>query len=114
MKQLVRRLSTRRPDFETSLRQLLAFEATQDEAIESAVSAILAEVRARGDAAVLDYTRRFDSLELRSAAELSLPAQALADALSGLPETQRAALETAAARIRAFHQKQPLQSWSYT
>ena len=114
MKQLVRRLSTRRPDFEAGLRELLAFEATQDESIESAVSDILAEVRARGDEAVLDYTRRFDSLEVRSAAELLLPPHALADALAGLPERQRAALEFAAARIRAFHQKQPLQSWSYT
>ncbi len=110
----VQRLSTRQPDFEARLARLLAFEATQDESIETAVAAILAAVRSRGDAAVLDYTRRFDAVEAGSVAELELAPSILAGALAALPPARRAALETAAARIRDFHQHQQLLSWDYT
>lgn len=108
------RLSTRDADFDTRLAGLLAFENTQDEHIEDTVAAILREVKARGDDAVLEYTRKFDQLEARSLAELEVGKADLERALAALPRAQRAALEQAAARIRAYHERQPLASWQYT
>ena len=110
----VRRLSTRQPDFQDRLAALLAFEATQDERVEQAVDAVLSAVRARGDAAVLEFTRRFDGVEAESMAALELPPDVLADAAASLKQAQHAALETAAVRIRQYHQRQPLASWDYT
>lgn len=110
----VRRLSTRQPDFEERLAALLAFEATQDEGVEAAVDAVLAGVRARGDAAVLDYTLRFDGVEADSMTRLELTPAALAKAAAALSSQQRTALETAAARIREFHERQPLAGWDFT
>jgi histidinol dehydrogenase len=108
------RLSTCDPDFDTRLAGLLAFENTQDEHIEDTVAAILREVKARGDDAVLEYTRKFDRLAARSLAELEVGKADLERALAALPGPQRAALEQAAARIRAYHERQPLTSWQYT
>ncbi|HMM54110.1 MAG TPA: histidinol dehydrogenase [Candidatus Desulfobacillus sp.] len=110
---MIRRLATRDPDFARQLDALLAFENAQDEGVERTVAEILADVRARGDAAVLDYTRRFDRLEARSLAELELPKSELAAALAGLPADSRAALEQAAGRITAYHRRQLAASWEY-
>jgi histidinol dehydrogenase len=110
----VQRLSTRQADFEARLAKLLAFEATQDEGVETTVSEILAAVRTRGDAAVLEYTRRLDALQAQSVAGLELAPAALAAAAASLPAAQRLALETAAGRIRDYHQRQTLVSWDYT
>ena len=109
----VKRLSSGDADFAQRLDALLAFDAAQDEAVDEAVAAILADVRTRGDAAVLEYTRRFDRVSAQSLAELELSREVLESALASLPEAQRAALETAAQRIRAYHRRQPLQSWQY-
>ena len=110
----IARLSTRDAGFDARLAGLLAFENTQDQRIEDAAAAILREVRARGDEAVLEYTRKFDHLEARSLAQLEIGKADLARALDVLPGKQRNALEQAAARIRAFHERQPLASWQYT
>jgi len=107
------RLSSAEADFDSRLSKLLAFEASTDEAVERAVSEILAAVRLEGDAAVLAYTRRFDGVEAASLAELELSRAELDAALAGLPAAQRAALEEAAARVRAYHERQPLTSWDY-
>jgi len=107
------RLSTRDADFDTRLAGLLAFENTQDERIEDTVAAILREVKARGDDAVLEYTRKFDQLEARSLAELEIAKADLERSLAALPSARRDALEQAAARIRAYHERQPLASWQY-
>ncbi|OIR01709.1 histidinol dehydrogenase [mine drainage metagenome] len=109
----VRRLDTREPDFLAQLDSLLAIESAADEQIERAVAEILAAVRIRGDAAVLEYTRRFDRLDVGSVAELELSRAVLAAAFAGLPQVQRDALEQAAARIRSFHQRQRAESWEY-
>ena len=71
------------------------------------------DVRARGDAALLEYTRQFDGVARRSVAALEITAAEMRDAFDALPEAMRAALQTAAARIRAFHERQTLASWSY-
>ena len=109
----IKRFSSTDADFEARLAALLAFESAQDESVERAVAAILTDVQARGDAAVLDYTNRFDRLNAASIGELELSREALQQALAGLPTEQRAALEAAAARVRSYHEKQPLQSWQY-
>ncbi len=110
----IRRLSTKTADFYAQLDALLAFDDSTDEAIERAVVEILASVRKTGDAAVLDCTRRFDQLDATSVAALELPKAALAAAFEGLPQIQKDALQTAAQRIRAYHERQKAESWEYS
>ncbi|BBJ23950.1 histidinol dehydrogenase [Candidatus Nitrotoga sp. AM1P] len=110
----IRRLSTRQPDFNSQLDRLLAFEATQDDQLDAIVAAILADVRTRGDVALLEYTRRFDRMEVHDGAALELPPAVLRTAFEGLRAAQRAALEQAAQRVTTYHQKQLQASWSYT
>ncbi len=108
------RLDSAAPGFDAALARLLAFEATQDEAVDATVRAILADVRSRGDAALLEYTRRFDRVDASSVAALEIPAVALSEALDALPAVRREALEAAAARIRRYHERQQASSWSFT
>jgi len=110
----IKRLSTKQSDFDAQLNTLLAFEETADEKLEATVASILADVKRRGDAALLEYTQRFDRLNVSSAAALELPQAELRAAFEGLPAAQRTALEQAAQRVTAYHQKQLQSSWSYT
>ncbi|MFN8990023.1 MAG: histidinol dehydrogenase [Betaproteobacteria bacterium] len=110
----VTRLDSSAPGFEAGLGRLLAFEASQDPGVEDTVRAILADVRARGDEALLEYTRRFDRVQAESVAALEIPSAALRDALTTLPAARREALEQAAARIRRYHERQAAPSWSFT
>jgi histidinol dehydrogenase len=109
----IKRFSSCDAGFQARLDALLAFEAAQDESVDRAVAAILADVKQRGDAAVVEYTNRFDRLNATSLADLELSRNDLQQALDGLPTVQRAALETAASRVRSYHEHQPLQSWQY-
>jgi histidinol dehydrogenase len=109
----IQRFSSGDADFAQKLEALRAFDGAQDVAVDQTVAAILTDVRERGDAAVLEYTRRFDRVSARSIAELELPREALEKALQTLPEPERTALETAAQRIRAYHRRQLQQSWQY-
>jgi histidinol dehydrogenase len=102
----LRVLSTADPAFAASLDALIAFESAQDPAIDAAVAAIIDDVRARGDEALLEYTRRFDRLDATSASSLEIAPGELAAALEALPAVQRDALEQAAARVRRFHERQ--------
>ncbi|MFV0662315.1 histidinol dehydrogenase [Denitromonas sp.] len=111
---LIRRLDSRAPDFLATLDALLAFESGTDSQIENAVTDILAAVRTLGDPAVIDYTRRFDRLDVNHMSALELPRHVLEDALATLPEAQRAALEVAAGRVEAYHRRQIAESWDYT
>ena len=110
----IARLDSSAAGFDVALSRLTAFDATQDAGVEAAVTSILAEVRARGDAAVLDYTARFDGVRVASVAELELSSAELESALDGLATVERDALEFAARRIRAFHERQLTESWSFT
>ncbi|MDF3833716.1 histidinol dehydrogenase [Cupriavidus basilensis] len=114
----IRRLDSTEPGFAAELRQVLAFEAGEDEAIDRAAAQILADVKARGDAAVLEYTQRFDRVEAASMGALELSQAELETALDELEPKRRAALEAAAARVRAYHEKQKIEcgshSWEYT
>lgn len=111
----IRKLSTKDAGFEADLKALLAFETAQDDSIDVVVANILKDVKARGDEAVLEYTNRFDKTSATKLSELEISSQAeLVAALNGLPTAQREALQSAAARVRSYHEKQLMQSWSYT
>ncbi len=111
---VINRLSSKDTDFQQDLTTLLAFESSQDEAIESAVATILREVRRSGDKAVVAYSQQFDKVQAQSMADLEVPLVDCQAALASLPATQRQALEAAAARVRAYHEHQKAPSWSYT
>lgn len=111
---VIRQLDSLDAGFLDTLGRLLAFESATDTRIEDAVSEILAGVKAGGDAAIIEYTRRFDQLDVAAMSELELPRNELEAALAGLPDDQRTALQVAAERVRSYHQRQPLESWRYT
>lgn len=102
----IRKLDSAEAGFRDKLSAVLAFEASEDEAIDRAAATILADVKARGDVAVLEYTQRFDRLQAASVAGLEIGKDALQAALAGLPEARRHALQTAADRVRAYHERQ--------
>ncbi|WP_308923062.1 histidinol dehydrogenase [Janthinobacterium sp. J1-1] len=115
----IRKLDSSQDGFQQSLDTLLAFEAGTDEAIETSVTKILADVKTRGDAAVLEYTNRFDRIPHGGAAEMAafdISQAELQAALNGLPSAQREALQVAAQRIRVFHERQrdELKGFTYT
>jgi histidinol dehydrogenase len=111
---MIRKLDSKTPDFNATLDALLAFESETDEGIERTVAEVLANVKKQGDAAVLEYTRRFDRLDAASMAALELPKAELKAAFDGLPEAQKKALEAAAARVTSYHERQKSESWEYT
>jgi histidinol dehydrogenase len=99
-------LSTAQADFDTRLEQALHVAPETDRAIEDSVAAILDDVRRRGDAAVLEYTARFDMLQAPSVAALEIQSPELEAALLALPAAQRDALQAAALRVRRYHERQ--------
>ena len=110
------RLSTSQPDFEAAFQARLHWSADTDAEIEQRVADILADVQQRGDAAVLEYTARFDGLQVGDMAELELKQDELKAAFDSLPEVQKHALQAASARVRSYHEAQKRasgQSWSY-
>ena len=110
------RLSTDSSSFDADFKARLHWSAETDAGIEQRVADILADVKKRGDAAVLDYTGRFDGLQAASMAELELTQAELKAAFDGLPDDQRQALQAAAARVRSYHEAQRKasgESWSY-
>ncbi|NMG43534.1 histidinol dehydrogenase [Aromatoleum toluvorans] len=109
----IRRLDARDPDFLSTLDALLAFEGSADARIDAAVTEILGAVRTTGDPAVIEYTRRFDRLDVKSMAELELPRSELRAALDSLTVEQREALRIAADRVRIYHERQRAESWDY-
>ena len=102
----LRRLDTADAGFDAELRRLKHWSAETDREIETRVAGILADVQARGDAAVLEYTARFDGLQAASVAALEIGRDELQAALGQVTPAQRQALEAAAARIRAYHERQ--------
>ena len=111
---MIRRLTTEQADFDAQLASLLAFETAQDPQVDSIAASILADVQRRGDAALIEHTQRLDGVTARQGRELEIDAGACAQALAGLPEAQRAALSTAADRVRVYHEKQRATAWSFT
>ena len=110
----MRRLDTAAPDFDSALGTLISFESAQDPAIDASVAAIISDVRARGDDAVLDYTHRYDRLAATSMVALEVTRSEMRAAFDELPEPQGQALREAAARIRVYHERQKTGGWSFT
>jgi len=113
---LIRSLDTSAADFEAEFQRVLHWSAETDSAIETRVAEIIADVRARGDAAVLEYTARFDHLQAEGLAALELTREELRAAFDAITPAQRAALQAAAERVRSYHERQKQAcglSWSY-
>ena len=106
MSVVIRQLDSTERDFHQKLMAVLAFEASEDEAIDRVAADIIADVRQRGDAALLDYTNKFDRLNASSVQALEIPRAERQAALAGLPEARRHALQQAADRVRAYHERQ--------
>ncbi|WP_049723629.1 histidinol dehydrogenase [Gilvimarinus polysaccharolyticus] len=111
---LIARLDASDKGFASQLDKLLAWDSVSDSEVGDIVAEIIAAVKARGDAAVIEYTNRFDRRSVSSMAELVVPAERIAAALASISPLQREALEAAAARVRAYHEHQQQASWRYT
>ncbi len=102
----LRQLDTADTDFQAKLMAVLAFEASEDEAIDRAAAGIIADVKQRGDAAVLEYTQKFDRLSATHMSALEIPRAEMQAALNSLPAARRDALQQAAERVRVYHERQ--------
>jgi histidinol dehydrogenase len=110
----IRKLSTTDDEFQQQLEALLAWEAVSDESVNGIVKEVLANVKQKGDEAVLEYSRRFDRVKAESMADLEISLDSAQAALANIPAPQREALEAAAARVRSYHEHQKQDSWTYT
>ena len=110
---MIKRLNTSCADFSSQLSTLTDWPESADTDVEDVVEAIVRDISSRGDAALLEYTARFDNLQSDTVAELEVPELHLEQALNAIDSVQRNALERAAARIRSYHQKQKQESWQY-
>ncbi|PTQ83725.1 histidinol dehydrogenase [Nitrosomonas ureae] len=109
----IKRFNSKDSDFDSNLEKLLSFENAQDDAVELTVSKILAGIKQRKDAALIEYTNRFDRLSAISGKDFELTQDHLQQSLTALPSSQRTALEQAAERVRSYHEKQLMHSWQY-
>lgn len=107
-------LNTQSASFRADLQALLAFETAQDPCVDKTVAAICMDVQQRGDVAVVEYTNKFDGTNAQSMADLTLSQEDLKAAFFRQPENIQTALNTAAERVKKYHEKQKQQSWSYT
>ena len=102
----IRRLSANATGFRKELDQLLAWETVSNDAVNDIVKEVVLAVKTKGDAALLEYTARFDRLQLKSGAELEIPTSELQAALERIPQDQREGLQISAERVRDYHKKQ--------
>lgn len=109
----IRRLKAGQADFDQQLKVMLAWESVSDRAVNERVDQILQQVREQGDAAVVELTNRFDATRASTMADLELSQARLQQALEAITPEQRSALETAAQRVRDYHEKQLATSWQY-
>ncbi|MFV0275973.1 MAG: histidinol dehydrogenase [Parahaliea sp.] len=109
----MRRLDSRQADFDSALDALTAWEESLDAGVSTTVAEIIAAVRRRGDAALVEYTARFDRRAVTDAAELAVSPARLQQALAAIDPARRRALEAAAERVRSYHEHQRQDSWSY-
>ena len=110
----IKKLNTSASDFWSELDAILAWESVSNEQVFNTVKDIIANVRANGDKALIELSNKFDRLSVSSMDELTIPAERLKQALENLDPAQRQALETAATRVRMYHEKQLMPSWQYT
>ena len=111
---MLKQLNSTTPEFQQQLKILLAFETSQDNQVDERVAEILNDVKQRGDAAVIEYSQRFDKVNASQINELELSQNELKAAFLRISNEERSALETAAERIKTYHQHQKTNSWQYT
>lgn len=109
----IKRLNASQSDFDSALNTLLAWDDSVDHQVNESVRHILHEVKTRGDQAVLEFTEKFDRLNVASVSELEMDQGRLQQALDAIPQDQRIGLEKAAERIRDYHERQNQKSWQY-
>jgi histidinol dehydrogenase len=110
----IKRLTSADAGFYAQLDKLLAWEQVSDQQVEQTVRDIIADIRTRGDEALLEYTNRFDRMQVNSIAELEIARDQLQQALDSIDVQQREALQRAAERVRSYAEHQKMESWSYT
>ncbi len=110
----IQKLNTNETDFWSKLDKRLAWDSASDQAIFDTVNGILQDVKTRGDAAVIEYTNKFDGMSAKAMSELEIPKARLEQALKSISAEQRSALELAAARVKSYAEHQKMDSWSYT
>jgi histidinol dehydrogenase len=110
----IRKLNTADADFQQQLDALLAWDSVSDDAVNKVVSDVIADIRARGDAALIDFTNRFDGWEAATPADLEIPLRRLEQAWNTIPADQQQALQHAADRVRAYAERQKMDGWTYT
>ena len=110
----IKRLNSADSAFYAQLDALLAWEQVSDDQVEQTVREIIADIRSRGDAALIEYTNRFDRMQVSSMAELEISQSQLQQAIDTIPAEQRTALEHAADRVRGYAERQKMETWSYT
>ncbi|WP_029934024.1 histidinol dehydrogenase [Thiomicrospira pelophila] len=110
----IRRLDANASGFKQELNRLLDWEGVSDDRVNNVVKEVLHRVKTEGDKALLEYTAKFDRLDLKTGAELEISQERLQQALINIPKEQRDALELATKRVRLYHERQKSESWSYT
>ena len=110
----IKRLTTTQTDYQEQMEALLAWEGVSDDQVNSTVRDILKNIRLRGDEALVEYTNKFDRMNVSSMKELTFSKEQIDAAYNNIPANQREALETAAERVRSYHKHQIMESWSYT
>jgi len=110
----IKRLSTTQTDYQQQMDSLLAWEGVSDDQVNSTVKDILKNIRSRGDDALVEYTNKFDRMNVSSMQELIFSKEQIDTAYNNVPAEQREALEVAAERVRSYHKHQIMESWSYT
>jgi len=110
----IRKLSTNDGDFDAQLEQLLAWESVSDDAVNDVVKQVIADIRSRGDLALMDFTNRFDGWEAKAPSDLAVSVERLKQAWEGLSAEQQQALQHAADRVKAYAEHQKMDSWQYT
>ena len=109
----IKRLTTTQPDYQEQMDTLLAWEGVSDDQVNSTVKNILKNIRSRGDDALIEYTNKFDRVNVSSMKDLTFTKEQIDAAYNRVPTDQRHALEMAAERIRMYHNHQVMESWSY-
>ena len=110
----IRKLSTADGDFDAQLEQLLAWESVSDDAVNDVVKQVIADIRSRGDLALMDFTNRFDGWEAKVPSDLAVSVERLKQAWEGLSAEQQQALQHAADRVKTYAEHQKMDSWQYT
>ena len=110
----IKRLTTTQADYQSQMDTLLAWEGVSDDNVNATVKDILKNIRSRGDEALIEYTNKFDRMNVSSMKDLTFTKEQIDAAYNNIPADQREALETAAERVRTYHKHQIMESWSYT